>query len=309
MTALSPMRSFRETRYSIPILDRARLLAGCLRGERGDKLEACLSRSGYRLQPSIVSDRKDVAEYIFGDAEVAKTLVHNVSSPTGALAATDAWIDTLAVDGVRSANNAPHIGLWTIRDEASDNKFVGIRGVFVAPGLPQNSVATFVAVARSYWGKGVSSDSSRILCGHVFDTSGTDAIYTRVWPKLNPASDAVQRRLGFVPAERHTLTDTFGKIRMQEVFEFDLWRASKLQSDDFEETLRQVSIRIGQLAAEDLLDREVAAKEIMEALPSSLARAEGVKTEVTENVRLGFQNPAWASYRMSRDNWFASRTA
>lgn len=260
------------------------------------------------MLPSMVSDRSDVAEYIFGDAEVAKTLVHNVTSRKGALAATDAWIDTLAADGARSANNAPHIGLWTIRDEVCDNQFVGIRGVFVAPGLPQNSVATFVAVARSYWGKGVSSDSSRILCGNVFETSDADAIYTRVWPKLNPASDAVQRRLGFVPAERHTLRNTFGETRMQEVLEFDLWRASKLQGDDFEETLRQVSIRIGQLAAEDLLDLEEAINGITRALPSALAQAKAIKSKVAEGVWLGFRNPAWASYRMSRDDWFASRT-
>ena len=250
-----------------------------------------------------------MAEYIFGDAEVAKTLVHNVSSRYGALTATDAWIDTLAVDGVRSTNNAPHIGLWTIRDEAGDNQFVGIRGVFVAPGLPHNTVATFVAVARSYWGKGVSSDSSRILCGYVFETSDADAIYTRVWPKLNPASDAVQRRLGFVSAERHTLRGTFGETRMQEVLEFDLWRASNLHDDDFEETLRQVSIRIGQLAAEGLLDLETATKGIIEALPNALAQAENTKTKVASDVRLGFQNPAWASYRMSRENWFASQGA
>ncbi|WP_298855594.1 GNAT family N-acetyltransferase [uncultured Ruegeria sp.] len=255
----------------------------------------------------MVSDRSDVAEYMFGDAEVVKTLVHNASSRKGALAATDAWIDTLAVDGVRSANNAPHIGLWTVRDEASDNQFVGIRGVFVASGLPHNTVATFVAVARSYWGKGVSSDSSRILCGHVFETSDADAIYTRVWPKLNPASDAVQRRLGFVPAERHTLQDTFGKARMQEVLDFDLWRASNLQGDGFDETLRQVSIRIGQLAAEDLLSFEVAVNRITEALPDVLAQVEDIRTQVANDVRLGFQNPAWASYLMSRDNWFASR--
>lgn len=255
----------------------------------------------------MVADRSDVAEYIFGDAEVAKTLVHNVSSRIGALTATDAWIDTLAVDGAGSANNAPHIGLWTIRDEVGDNQFVGIRGVFVAPGLPQNAVATFVAVRRSYWGKGVSSDSSRALCEYVFDTSDSDAIYTRVWPKLNPASDAVQRRLGFVPAERHTLRDTFGETRMQEVLEFDLWRASKLHADDFEETLRQVSIRIGQLAAEDLLDFEEAVKGIIEALPNAVAQAVDIRTKVAEHVRLGFQNPAWASYRMSRENWFASR--
>lgn len=211
--------------------------------------------------------------------------------------------------GARSANNAPHIGLWTIRDQASDNQFVGIRGVFVAPGLPENSVATFVAVASAYWGKGVSSDSSRILCGHVFETSDASAIYTRVWPKLNPASDAVQRRLGFVPAERHTLGDTFGEARMQEVLEFDLWRASKLQADEFEETLRQVSIRIGQLAAEGLLEFELAVQRIREALPSALAQTEDIGAKVANDVRLGFGNPAWASYRMSRDNWFASRVS
>ena len=269
-------------------------------------MEAILKRSGYRLQPSLVSDRSDVAEYIFGDAEVAKTLVHNVSSREGALAATDAWIDTLAIDGQRNTGNAEHIGLWTIRDETSDNQFVGIRGVFVAPGLRRNSVATFVAVARAYWGRGVSSDSSRILCGHVFKSSDADAIYTRVWPKLNPASDAVQRRLGFTPAARHTLRATFGEARMQEVLEFDLWRASKLQDNGFDETLRQVSIRIGQLAAEDLLEVELAAKRILDALPRALAQADDLRTKVANDLRLGFQNPAWASYRMSRDNWAAS---
>ena len=258
------------------------------------------------MRRSLVADRADVADYIFGDAEVAKTLVHNVSSREGALAATDGWIDTLALDGKSSAGNAEHIGLWTIRDEARDNQFVGIRGVFVAPGLPPNTVATFVAVARAYWGKGVSSDSSRMLCGHVFETSDADAIYTRVWPKLNPASDAVQLRLGFVPAERHTLRDTFGEARMQEVLEFELWRASKLQDEGFGETLRQVSVRIGQLAAEDLLDVDAAVQRILDALPSPLAQADAVRIKVADDVQIGFQNPAWASYRMSRDNWFAS---
>ena len=271
-------------------------------------MEANLNHSGYRMQPSLVADRSDVAEFIFGDAEVAKTLVHNVSSREGVLAATDAWIDTLAFDGKRSAGNAEHIGLWTIRDEANDNRFVGIRGVFVAPGLPDNSVATFVAVARTYWGKRVSSDSSRILCGHVFESSSTEAIYTRVWPKLNPASDAVQRRLGFVPAERHTLRETFGEARMREVLEFDLWRAANLQSENFDETLRQVSIRIGQLAAEDLLDIDVAVQQILDVLPTAITKTNGVRTKVADDARLGFKNPAWASYRMSRDNWFTSLT-
>lgn len=259
------------------------------------------------MRPSLVADRMDVAEHIFGDVEVAKTLVHNVSSPQGVLAATDAWIDTLAIDGDRNPGHAKHIGLWTIRDITKDNQFVGIRGVFVAPGLPENTVATFVAVARTYWGKGVSSDSSRLLCSHVFEASGADAIYTRVWPNLNPASDAVQRRLGFVPAERHTLRDTFGERRMQEVLEFDLWRASKVQGEGFDETLRQVSIRIGQLVAEDLLGLEAAAHRVLAALPNELAQSGNVQAKVADDLRTGFQNPAWASYRMSRDNWAASR--
>ena len=270
-------------------------------------MEANLPRSGYSLQPSLVADRSDVADYIFGDAEVAKTLVHNVSTPEGVLAATDAWIDTLCIDGKRNTGNAEHIGMWTIRDTASDNRFVGIRGVFVAPGLPDNSVVTFVAVALAYWGKGVSSESSRLLCGHVFDTSDVDAIYTRVWPELNPASDAVQRRLGFVPAERHTLRQTFGETRMKEVLEFDLWRLSKLQGDVLKGPLRDVSVRIGQLAAEDLLDIEVATQKILDALPSQVARSDNVRSKVADNLRRGFQNPAWASYRMSRDRWLTTR--
>ncbi|WP_089233113.1 GNAT family N-acetyltransferase [Tropicimonas sediminicola] len=255
------------------------------------------------MRPSSVADRMDIATYIFGDVEVSKTLVHDVSTQKGVWAATDAWIDTLAVDGKRSTANAEHIGLWTIRDDAGEGRFVGIRGVFVAPGLPLNSVATFVAIARPYWGKGVSSESSRVLCQHVFQKSEADAIYTRVWPKLNPASDAVQRRLGFVPADRHTLRDTFGEQRMREVLEFDLWRASNLESEGFAETLRQVSIRIGQLAAEDLLEARDAEQRILTALPVRLAKSGDVRSKVAEDLRLGFHNPAWASYRMSRADW------
>ncbi|MDA7430423.1 GNAT family N-acetyltransferase [Primorskyibacter aestuariivivens] len=269
-------------------------------------MKAILKRSGYRIQPCMVGDRPDVAEYIFGDTEVAKTLVHNVSSREGALAATNAWIDTLAIDGKKNIGTAEHIGLWTIRDESRDNQFVGIRGVFVAPGLPANSVATFVAVARAYWGQGVSSDSSRILCEHVFETSDADAIYTRVWPNLNPASDAVQRRLGFVRAKRHTLRNTFGEARMKEVLEFDLWRASQLRGEDFDETLRQVSIRIGQLAAENLLDSEAAFQRIINTLPDALACTEDLQTKIMDDLKSGLENPAWATYRLSRDNWSAS---
>lgn len=258
------------------------------------------------MRPSLVADRLEIAKHIFGDVEVAKTLVHNVSSPEGALAATDAWIDSLATDGQSNLGNPAHIGLWTIRNEVNDGQFVGIRGVFFAPGLPINSVAIFVAIRRTYWGKGVSGDSSFLLCRQVFEESDLEAIYTRVWPKLNPASDAVQRRLGFVPAERHTLRDTFGEARMQEVLAYDLWRVSNLQGEDFDDTLRQCSIRIGQLAAEGLLDLEAAFKRILDALPSLLAQSNEVRTKVADDLQLGFQNPAWASYRMSRDNWFAS---
>lgn len=263
-------------------------------------MEAILNRTGYRLRPSSVADRTDIAQYIFGDVEVSKTLVHNVSSQDGILEATDAWVDTLAIDGKRNTGNAEHIGLWTIRDENGAGRFVGIRGVFVAPGLPCNSVATFVAVARPYWGKGVSSESSRLLCTHVFEKSKVDAIYTRVWPKLNPASDAVQRRLGFVPAERHTLRDTFGEQRMLEVLEFDLWRASNVEGGGFAETLRQVSIRIGQLSAEHLLDVRDAEQRIFAVLPAGLATSDTVRGQIAEDLQIGLQDPAWSSYRMSR---------
>ena len=258
------------------------------------------------MRRSSTADRMDVARQIFGDVDVAKTLVHNVASQESVLAATDAWIDSLAIDGRRNAGNPEYTGLWTIRDKAKRNQFVGIRGVLFAPGLPENSVATFVAVAKPYWGSGVSSDSSVLLCRHVFEKSGLDAIYTRVWPMLNPASDRVQRRLGFVPAERQTLRDTFGEKRMREVLGFDLWRASMLPDEGFQDALRQVSIRIGQLAAEDLIERQTAAERIMAALPPSLTKSSDVQGLLDDALRLGYQNPAWACYRLSRNNWSMS---
>ena len=271
-------------------------------------MEASLRRSGYRMRPSLVADRKDIAAHIFGDVQVAKTLVHNAATREAALVAADIWIDSLAADGTQATNKPGHIGLWTIRDHTRNDSFVGIRGVFVAPGLPENAVATFVAVARTYWGRGVSGDSSALLCRNVFETSETDAIYTRVWPKLNPASDAVQRKLGFEPAERHSLRNTFGEQRMLEVLEYDLWRLSNVDGADSEDTLRQVSIRIGQLAAENLIQRGLAAKRIRSALPSHLADRSGIRDEIRIHLETGYRNPAWASYRMSRDAWKASST-
>ena len=268
-------------------------------------MQTTLRRSGFKIAPSFRADRLDIARHVFGDVDVAKTLVHNVSSREGALDATDAWVETLARDGQRNTGNPGHIGMWTIRDTVNGGAFVGIRGVFVAPGLPDNTVATFVAVARPYWGRGVSSESSRLLCGNVFESSEVNAIYTRVWPELNPASDAVQRKLGFEPAERHTLKATFGEKRMNDVLEFDLWRASELDVDGYQEPLRQVSIRIGQLSAEDLLDLEQAQQRILNALPETLARTDAVQALIHENLQLGLRNPAWASYRMSRANWAA----
>ncbi|AXI41448.1 GNAT family N-acetyltransferase [Sulfitobacter sp. SK011] len=270
------------------------------------EMKAKLRRSGFLLRPSLASDQMDVAEHIFGDIEVAKTLVHNVSSPEGALVATDAWIDALAADGKRNTSNHEHIGLWTIVDPSNAGRFVGIRGVFVAPGLPENSVATFVAVAKAYWGEGVSGDSSFQLCGHVFENSDVAAIYTRVWPKLNPASDAVQRRLGFEPADRHTLRETFGEQRMLEVLEFDLWRISKLENEDYAETLRQCTVRIGQLVLEQLLDVQAAERRITAALPVKIAHSSIVQDRVARWLQLGYDNPAWATYRMSRDMWTKS---
>lgn len=263
-------------------------------------MEAILIRSGFHMRPTLVADRQEIAEHIFGDVQVAKTLVHNVSSPEGALVATDAWINTLAVDSERGAALPEYLGLWTIRDETNIGKFVGIRGVFVAPGLPANSVATFVAVARTYWGLGVSGDSSALLCRQVFEKSNLNSIYTRVWPMLNPASDAVQRRLGFVPAERHTLRNTFGEERMFDVLEFDLWRASILEQDGFDETFRQISIRIGQLVAEELLDQDEAEDRIISALPDDLKQAPGICSQISHDLQIGIGNPAWASYRMTR---------
>lgn len=264
---------------------------------------ANLRRSGFRMRPSLIADRGDIAKHIFSDVQVARTLVHNVSTPDGIMAATNAWVDTLAADSERGADLPDHIGLWTIYDETQDNKFVGIRGVFFAPGLPENSVATFVAVARDFWGKGVSGDTSALLCGLVFENSDLNAIYTRVWPLLNPASDAVQRRLGFEPAERHTLRNTFGEERMLEVLEFDLWRTSKMELDGMDDTLRQISIRIGQLAAEQLLNLDEALELIMSALPKDTVQTPQTRTDIAQALQLGFNNPAWASYRMSRRTW------
>ena len=266
-------------------------------------MEFTLPRSGFRMRPTVTSDRNDLTTNIFGDIEVAKTLVHDVSSEQKKRVATDAWIDAFAIDSPDAIDGDDALGLWTISDSSNNDRFVGIRGVFIAPALPDNSVATFVAVARDYWGRGVSGDSSALLCANLFKTTDFNAIYTRVWPLLTPRSEAVQKKWGFEPAGRHTLRDSFGEQRIIEVMEFELWRLANLEPENAQAIIREAATKLGQLVAEDFLSRDTVRRKILSALPPGISKQQDMIGLVSTCLETGFNNPAWAAYCLSRETW------
>lgn len=56
-------------------------------------------------------------------------------------------------------------------------------------------------------------------------------------------------------------------------------------------------------AAEDLLEPQFEAERNISASPDALAQSDDVQAQVMDDRRLGDLNPAWSSYRMSRDAW------
>jgi RimJ/RimL family protein N-acetyltransferase len=267
--------------------------------------DAKLERSGYFMRPVKMADTDAIAERLFSDIDVAKTLMHDVSTPSKARECAEGWCRFFAVDSKDEDHCEPGLGLWAICEpnaNGSANELIGVRGLCDDPALPKNTAEGFAAVAKSHWGRGLSSESSKVMLRYAFEELGLDAVYTNIWPLLNPASEAVQRKVGYEYVGRTTVLESFGADRIVGVMELELRRLSQV-SDEFKgQVFKEAGIKLGQLSAEDNLSIGAVRQRVADVLPNETER-----NAVFAHMEVGYKNPGWATYRLARETWAASR--
>jgi RimJ/RimL family protein N-acetyltransferase len=266
-----------------------------------------LQNSRLHLRPLEWRDADALAEVIFGDPEVAKTLAHDASSEQSQRACAEGWCKRLAIDSAQSKWAEMKLGAWVLVETAtsrSAERLIGIRGFMADKKLPDRCVGSFIALARSHWRRGLASEMTPILLDYVFQQTDTQAVFTEVWPLLNPRSEAVQAKMGYEPIGRHSVREAHGEDRMHQIAAFELWRASNAAGALRYSVLREVGIKMGQLAAEKLHSTEDAVELV---LTQTSSPDQATRELVRDNVQLGFENPAWLTYRLDRSAWLDRR--
>ena len=267
--------------------------------------ETKLKRSGYPLRPVLMADVEAIAEKLFLDIDVAKTLMHDVSTPSKARECAEGWCSFFAIDSTDEDHCAPGLGLWAIcapNPDGTAGELVGVRGLFNDPALPENTAEGFAAIAKDHWGRGLSSESSAVMLRYAFEELNLDAVYTNIWPLLNPASEAVQRKVGYEYVGRTTVLESFGADRIEGVLELELRRLSQATSEEKDQVFREAGIKLGQLSAEDNLATGEVQRRVADVLANDADRS-----IVFAHMETGFKNPGWATYRLAQDAWFANR--
>ncbi|MEO0542523.1 MAG: GNAT family protein [Pseudomonadota bacterium] len=266
-------------------------------------LQVVMPRSGALLRPLVESDADALERCVFGDIEVVRTLMHDVSKPGAARYQSERWAKKYTPGGAGySAEKG--LGLWAIvelSEDGGEREVVGFRGFFEDPALPPNTVEAFVAIGRSHWGRGLSSESSQIMMRHMFREKDISAIYTNVWPLLNPRSEAVQRKVGFEPAGRTTLVDSFGADRVEEIVGFEFWRIDTSSPETLAQTVKEACIKLGQIAAEDGFSLESIENQVAQLVQADTPE----RAIAAEALELGHTHPAFATFRLNRDAYLA----
>lgn len=266
-------------------------------------LKSVMPRSGALLRPLVQSDTDALERCVFGDLEVVKTLMHDVSKPGAARYHAERWAKKYSPGGAGySAEKGS--GLWAIvelDEDGGEREVLGFRGFFANPALPPNTAEAFVAIGRSHWGRGLSSESSQIMMRHMFMEKDISAIYTNIWPLLNPRSEAVQRRVGFAPAGRTALVDIFGADRVQDIASFELWRMETSGPETLAQTVKEACIKLGQIAAEDGFSLETIENQVAKLIQSGTPE----RTIATAALELGHAHPALATFRLDRNAYLA----
>lgn len=223
------------------------------------------------LRPLTMADAPLVETLIFGDAEVAKWLAHDISVPGNAAKFARAWCNELGIDGDNDIWSRGCYGAFAITDRAGEfaapGSLLGIVGFYCADRIDGKwHGELFYALGADYHGRGIMSEACTRALDAYCKLPDAGSLYAVYWHNLNPASGRILRKLGFVEDGSRGAVEEYGLREVLSFYRFELWRIESANDADFERILREAAIKIGHLAFEGVVERGDALGEIRGAI-------------------------------------------
>jgi len=254
------------------------------------------------LRPLTINDSMELAEEVFSDPGVVKTLVDDWSTITKCRQVAAAWIESAQTWEERG------YGIWGVYDthgtfRAAD-KIIGVATAdSILPKVGEGPEVWY-AFRREAWGQGVGSEVMEAIVRFLFEIAKVQAVEALYFPHINPASLRIAEKLGFKFVGQYPILGYLGK-QHHATIDYDLWRIGNYRGAALEDELSTAAFRIGMFVGE--------AADTFDAMNSALldaARAGGfvrrigkidVECLIHKWLRRGIEANGLLHYRLRRD--------
>ena len=254
------------------------------------------------LRPLTIDDSTELAEDVFSDTEVVKTLVDDWSTITKRRRVAASWIEAAQTWGERG------YGIWGVYDtygafRAAD-RLIGV--ATAAEVLPKvgEGPEVWYAFRREAWGQGVGSEVIEAIVRFLFEIADVQAVEALYFPHINPASLRIAEKLGFKFVGQYPILDYLGK-QHHATIDYDLWRIRNYQGEAPEGELSAAALRIGMFVGESADTFDAMNFALLEAAKTGgFGRRIGeidVERLICEWLQRGVEANGLLLYRLRRD--------
>lgn len=136
-----------------------------------------------RLRPFTLDDTPAYHQAVYGDADVMRYLPGGAPRPFERMTDIIGWMN--------SHWETQKLGGLAVIDKTSDT-LIGHAGL--SP-LHEGGVEIFYALAKPYWGKGLTTEAARSIAGYAFSGAGLETLLALAVPE-NTASRRVMEKIG-----------------------------------------------------------------------------------------------------------------
>ena len=254
------------------------------------------------LRPLTIDDSTELAEGVFSDPEVVKTLVDDWSTITKRRRLATSWIEAAQKWEERG------YGIWGVYDRhgafRAANRLIGVATADELLPKVGEGPEVWYGFRRETWGQGIGSEVVETVVRFLFGIADVQAVEALYYPHINPASLRIAEKLGFNFVGHYPILDYLGK-QHHATIDFDLWRIRNCPGEVSEGELSAAALRIGMFVGEGADTFDVMKSALLEA-----ARAGGfirrigeidVERLIREWLHMGVEANGLLLYRLRRD--------
>ncbi len=214
------------------------------------------------LRPLTAEDAQSLADAVFTDPEVAKTLVGDWSDPSRRVDEAKRWIEAAQnweVDGY---------GIWGVYDSFG---LSGTRGALVGLCAADEPLADvgrgpeiYYALCRNVWGRRLATEVVTTVVRYLIESAKVPVVEALYYPEINEASLKIAKRLGFEFVGRYPIM-AYLEDRARETIEYDFWRIRNYDGQQPNDTLADTAFKLGLFVGEGAMPKEEAIQRLLEA--------------------------------------------